>query len=532
MNTPPAIEEQSLRFEAELRAGKVARMEDFLPSLPFGATDELAEQLCLVEIEHELRHDRSVSEAALRKRLPEFRRAVSAAFTSARAKYPQHSERLVPDPGKTDQGLLDVFFKSTNVLTPAQFHESDDFSDVEIPEAEVQLKVVKGPHSGREFVFRNPVSVLVGRSADSHLQLIDDEKCSRLHCRFEISPPNCSLVDLKSTNGTLVNAELVDRCTLQDGDTVQVGRTKIRVHIQDARKASDTANQRLAEQTYNPSLHAPALPGYEIGDLIGRGRFGVVYAGHHLSTGRKVAVKILSRSAIPSGDEVQQFIREASICVGLKHPQIVETVDFGVHDDTPYLVFEFIDTIDIATRLRRMPAAERYTVCASLAAQLLDGLHYAHSRDIVHRDVKLSNLLFFEDAGRLRVKIADFGLALRIVEASGSERAVVGTAAYMAPEILLEPAKAGPRSEVYAAAVCLYQMLCGRRPHEARRLSKMVFKILNEPPTPIRERDSSVPDELAAIIEKALSRSPDDRYQTAAEMRDALLQFHHTRSKP
>ena len=521
------IDEECLRFAAELRDGKVTSVEEFLRSVQGLATDELIEQLCQVEIEHVLHAGGSVSEAQLRRRLPKHRRAASAAFTSVRAKYPQHSARLLPDPGKTDQGLLDVFFKSTNVLTPANFQESDDVSDVDIPEPEVQLKVVKGPHSGKEFLFRSPVSVLVGRSADAHLQLVDDEKCSRLHCRFEIAPPHCSLIDLKSTNGTLVNSELVDRCDLRDGDTVQVGRTRIRVHIQEARSATGSTDQPLANLTFDPTRDAPSLPGYEFGELVGKGRFGVVYAGRHLSSGKKVAVKLMSRSAIPDGEEVQHFIREASICVSLKHPQIVETVDFGVHDETPYLVFEYIDTIDITSRLRRLPAPERRVACASLAAQVLDGLHYAHTREIIHRDIKLSNLLFFEEFGVLRVKIADFGLALRIVESSGSERAVVGTAAYMAPEMILDPAKAAPQSEVYAAGVCLYQLLCGRRPHEARRLSRMVFMVLNEPPTPIQERDKDVPDELAAIIAKAISFRPEERFASAADMRDALLQFIH-----
>lgn len=510
-------------FAAALREETVSGLEEFIQQHGLQLTDDRFEELLLVEINHLLQTGKFVHESRLARRFGEFKLAVRSAFSNALATHPEHFGRLIPDPGKTDSGRLEVFFKSTNVLTPAQFLDQDEDDEADEPVIpEVQMRVVKGPQAGRDMVFIRPTSILVGRSADAHLHLEDDEKCSRLHCRFEVNPPQCTVVDLKSTNGTLVNGDAVGRFDLRDGDTVQIGRTKIRIHIHESRSLSADSQVPGSLDTFDPVVHAPQIPGYRVEAQVGRGQFGVVYRGVQISSGRDVAIKVSSRSATPSSEEMQRFIREASISVRLKHPHIVETLDFGVHDDAPHLVLEYIHVVDVGHLISQLSPDERHHHSVRLMIGVLDGLSYAHSLGIVHRDVKLANMLAFNSADGLQAKIADFGLAHQSTETTEAEQGVRGTAAYMAPEIILDPSRAGAASDIYAAGVCLYQLLCGRRPHEAKRISKLVFMILNEPATSITQYDPAIPTRLVKIIDRAISKRVEDRYQTAADFRDDL----------
>jgi len=328
-------------------------------------------------------------------------------------------------------------------------------------------------------------------------------------------------VDLKSTNGTLVNGKRVDRADLNDQDAVQIGASRIRIHIQQGSLEITPPEPPMA--TYNPMLDAPEISGYDVEGKIGHGRFGVVYAGVDRLSGRRVAIKMLCDTAVPGNEEIQQFIHEASVSVRLKHPQIVETIDFGMQDGAPYLVLEHIDTIDVRDHLRSLNMRQRSTAAARLTASMLDGLSCAHAAGIVHRDIKLTNLLFFQNDSGVGLKISDFGLAMKSTASYRTQQAVCGTAAYMAPEMVTDPAGATPLSDIYAAGVCLYQLLSNRRPHESRKLTKLLMMILNEPSTPIQERVPEVSTSLAAIVDKSIARKPQDRYQSAEEMRDALL---------
>ncbi|MCA9051155.1 MAG: protein kinase, partial [Planctomycetaceae bacterium] len=398
-------------FTAALAAGRVSNVEEFLGDDVQKIDDTTFEQLLSIEIEHRVNNGEFISEAALSHRFPQRRSVVSDAFSESRTRMFEQRSQFIPDPKKTSPELiLDMFYQSTNVISPDNYLKLSTDLETETLPPEVRLRIVKGPHAGRELCFSESASVLVGRGDDARLALPKDPRCSRLHCRFEIVPPQCTVVDLKSTNGTLVNGRRMERAKLKDSDTVQVGTSKIRIHIQQGREGS-SQNLNAVLDTYHPMQDTPQIPGYEVMEQIGNGRFGVVYRGRQIRTGRDVAVKLLSSTAVPDQEEIQQFIHETSVSVKLRHPRIVETLDFGIHEGMPYLVLEYINTINIRTLLEQQSLRTRCLESARLMAMVLEGLACAHEMEIVHRDIKVSNLLFSHENNRISVKISDFGLA-------------------------------------------------------------------------------------------------------------------------
>lgn len=513
------------RFIAALSDGRVATIEEFLAAESITTqpvADEILEALLPVEMERCLELGMRVHEMKFVDRFHHTQKQiVAAAFQDVRDEHSDQWKAFIPDPRKTDPNMvLDLFFRSTNVLNPNDYIEAETALFSEQRDPEVRLRVVKGPHAGKELVFDKTASVFVGRGEDAKLQLPKDVRCSRLHCRFEVNPPHCEVVDLKSTNGTLVNGQRVPRQTLKDKDTVQIGTTKIRVHIQEEAEASETD---LPSPTFNPLLDIPEIPGVSLDAMIGKGRYGVVYTGRQIDSDRPVAVKVLSATAVPSSEELHQFINETSVAVRLKHPQIVESIDFGVHQDAPYLIMEKVETIKILERLRNLAWPHRQREACRLTTLILSGLEQAHREGIVHRDIKISNLLFSEAGGNIDVRISDFGLAVKSTGTFGSQNSICGTAAYMAPEMISSPDRINPQSDIFAAGVCLYELLSDRRPREANEINDLLFMILNEPATPIHERTPEVAPEVAEIVGKAIASDQKKRYATAEEMRLDLL---------
>lgn len=503
----------------DLRSGRIQRIEDS-SAFESDCDESRFRELLLFEIEHCVSRGEKIRETELTSRFQQRSSAVQEIFAEARDKSDAW-DQFLPDPKKTQPGLLlDAFYQSTNIQLDQIGTDGYGESEVYVP-SEVKLRVIRGPHSGKEQTFTDSASIIVGRGDDAQWQLSDDSRCSRMHCRFEISPPGCSVVDLKSTNGTVINGKRLPRAELKDKDTVQVGLSRIRVHVQ---KSSNDSVNIAPSATYNPELDMPTIPGYELSKLLGAGRFGMVYSGTRLRDGRSVAVKVLRGTANPDQNEMQDFINEAAVSVKLNHKHIVETLDFGMHDDLPYLVMENVETVELMPLMEKLPARRRQSVAMQATLQVLSGLEYAHQEGFIHRDLKISNVLCTQlKTNRFHLKISDFGLARRLESSFEGEKSICGTAAYMAPEVISDPAKIGQVSDVFSVGVCLYELLSGRRPWESNRINSLLFMIVNEPPTPINERIPSVNPRLIEVINKALSRRPDRRFQSAAEFKIALL---------
>ncbi len=281
---------------------------------------------------------------------------------------------------------------------------------------------------------------------------------------------------------------------------------------------------------YNPKM--PEWTGQTIGKVridkyLARGGMAEVYLGTHLTLDRQVAVKVL-HSFIEEDAELQdRFQREAKAVAAMRHPNIVQVFDFDTHEGHPYLVMEYIKGPALSTYLQTLHKNEiklSFEQIGQLLRSIASGLDYAHAQGIIHRDIKPANILLHSKKGdftetsiltkHIEPVITDFGLA-RIVH-SGTQTAsglVSGTPAYMSPE-QARGNKVDHRTDIYSLGIILYELISGRVPFEADSAFTIIFKHINEPPTPI----DGISAELQAVIDKALTKFPEDRYNSAHEL--------------
>lgn len=260
---------------------------------------------------------------------------------------------------------------------------------------------------------------------------------------------------------------------------------------------------------------AAALPGYDIGEELGRGAFGVVVAGVQRALGRQVAVKALPANLAEDEGLRLRFNAEARLVASLDHPHVVRVFDYVEQDDLFLLVMELLSGGTLGDRMdtRALTPQEACAVAVSVAG----ALHYAHQRGILHRDVKPANVMFAADG---TAKLGDFGIA-KVLESSAGLTAtgsIMGTPAFMAPEQATGSAL-GPATDVYAAGIVLYQMLAGCLPFDGSgEVIAQLYQHVNQAPRPLREAAPDVPTELAAVVHRALEKDPNDRYATAEDL--------------
>jgi hypothetical protein len=258
-------------------------------------------------------------------------------------------------------------------------------------------------------------------------------------------------------------------------------------------------------------LVGAVLGAWRLRRSIGHGGMGRVYEAADAS-GRRVAVKVLARDLADDPSFARRFHREAQLLASLQHPHVVEILDQGEHDGRLWFAMEYVRGENLRRRMERgpLPVAEALRIGGEIASALA----YAHGRNIVHRDLKPENVLLDEDG---RVRLADFGLS-RLVRREGPEATthltrtdvVLGTWEYMAPEQRRGNREIDARADVFALGVMLYEMLTGSLPLGRFRAPSAA--------------SADVPAGLDAVINRALAPEPRERYASAAEMRDALLE--------
>lgn len=262
------------------------------------------------------------------------------------------------------------------------------------------------------------------------------------------------------------------------------------------------------------------LDGYFIEELLGQGGMARVYRGRDVRLSRHVAVKVIQPDARTDPDYARRFEKEARAVALLEHPHIVRIYRFGEVAGLYYMVMPYIEGADLSWVLGDYTADKEllpHEDVLRIVSQIGSALDYAHSRGVIHRDVKPSNIMLTKRGDAV---LTDFGLVLLQIEGTLGE--VFGTPYYMAPEQAINSAGAVPQSDIYALGVVLYEMLTGRVPFdEGSGLDIAMAHVTEAPPHPLLVNPDLHPA-FVKVLDTALEKEPTDRFQTGTELSDAL----------
>jgi len=298
-----------------------------------------------------------------------------------------------------------------------------------------------------------------------------------------------------------------------------------------ANPATEAQTQAPDSPTALPPLGLPPElsdhPRYRVLALLGAGGMGAVYKAEHRLMERVVALKVMNRAVVGSAATVERFRREFRASALLSHPNIVPGYDAEQAGDVHFLVMEYVEGTDLARWV-----AERgplpVTEACDYIRQAARGLQHAHEHGMIHRDIKPHNLMRTLDG---TIKILDFGLARLVAEASSGQGGVtgqgtlLGTVDYLAPEQADDARQADIRSDIYSLGCTLYHLLTGRPPFPKGTIVQKIMAHTEREPESLEELRPDLPPGLARVVQRMMAKSPKDRYQTPAEVDDALAAF-------
>jgi hypothetical protein len=268
---------------------------------------------------------------------------------------------------------------------------------------------------------------------------------------------------------------------------------------------------------------------YHVLEHLSDGGMASVYLAEHVAVGRKLAIKILHPEQACQPDVVRRFLQEARAASLVRNPHVVDIIDVGfTSDGLAFMAMELLEGEDLGT-LRDREGPISWARLAPMVLQICDALTATHAHGIIHRDIKPENCFRTEFGGAQDfIKILDFGIAKDLDGHLAGDRpqtvsgSIYGTAAYVAPEMLAGKT-ADARSDIYALGIVMYEMLLGERPFVGDALSEILLGHLQTPPTPLR---SKIPERVSpavdALILRCLAKEPTDRFQTMAELSDAV----------
>ena len=266
---------------------------------------------------------------------------------------------------------------------------------------------------------------------------------------------------------------------------------------------------------------------YRILRSLGEGGMGKVYLAVRGQDGFRVAIKVLPPSkALDGGQALPRFRREMDLSQRARHPNLARTLDVGQDGDVHFMILEYVPGESLYHLVKHPKGGPlRVTDAARYFLKVIDGLEAAHNVGLVHRDIKPSNLMVTPEGD---AKILDLGLARLIGDVEGSltrHNVVIGTLDYASPEQLGNAAQADRRSDLYSLGCTLYFALAGRPPFEGGDVVNKIFKQRMDDPEPLERVARGVPSAFAAIVRKLMNKAPDDRYQTADELRQDLARW-------
>jgi serine/threonine-protein kinase len=267
------------------------------------------------------------------------------------------------------------------------------------------------------------------------------------------------------------------------------------------------------------TLNLPRHERYLFESKLAQGGNGVIYRAVDKVLGRKLVIKMILESALPDDLTKRWFFREAQVASQLNHPNIVTIYDLSELDGQPYIAMEYVEGVDLSEhlddKLPMTPAA-----AAPLFKPLTAALQYAHDRKVVHRDIKLENVMLTPNGD---IKLMDFGLA-KAMQGGTKTVVVAGTPSYMSPEQIMNDA-VDHRTDIYAIGVMLFKVLTGRFPFEGG--SEVLIQHVTEPAPDILSVNAGLPKALSAVIAKALAKEKKDRYDRVEDLYNDFAKVCH-----
>lgn len=272
--------------------------------------------------------------------------------------------------------------------------------------------------------------------------------------------------------------------------------------------------------TYSDSLLGRTLDDYRLEKPLGQGGMAKVYRALDVRLKRYVAVKVIASDFRSDQEYTQRFEREAQSIARLEHPSIVRIYRFGEADGVHYMAMQYVEGADLAALIRDYKASGEVMPIGDIVRVVQDigaALDYAHSRDVLHRDVKSSNIMVDQEG---RALLTDFGLAL--LGDVGTRGEVLGSPHYVSPEQVISSANVVPQSDLYSLGITLFEMLTGELPFTADQVIDLTMKQMSEPPLPPSQFNAALPPSIDEVVLRVLEKDPYDRYTTGAEMSAAL----------
>ncbi|RUA08365.1 MAG: hypothetical protein DSY81_09695 [Bacillota bacterium] len=372
----------------------------------------------------------------------------------------------------------------------------------------------KGPDRGSTWSIREQGVLLIGRDSSAQIALRDEE-ISRRHCQIEFRDRQWLLRDLESTNGVLLNGELITEPTaLKHNDHIEVGIT------------------RLTFLSDDDPLLGSEIGGCRIEQRIGRGGMGTVYRARQQSLDRPIALKILSEKYTSDPQFIEMFIREARAAGRLSHPHIVQVYDVGKEGAQHYFTMELVAGGSVEKVIDEGGAIS-VDQAMRIARDAATGLEYAEKQGVVHRDIKPGNLMIATNGA---VKIGDLGIA-RTTDESGvasQQDGVSGSPHYIAPEQARGEA-IDQRADIYSLGATLFHCLAGRTPYRGAGAREVILKHIQSKSAPdLSEMAPEVPAEVCELVARMMSPDPSGRPANArvlGEELDQLLIRHGSRSQ-